>query len=202
MKKIFTIYLAMIGLSFNSMAVTHTVQVGNFQFTPSDLSMNLGDTIQWMWHDGNHTSTSTQIPIGAAAWDADMNSNSPMFTYVPAVAGSYNFVCSPHASMGMGGHFNVVNTSGISEVAAQTILSNIAYTGGSLHVNYEIPVATQLSIELYDIIGNHVVTMLSEARQPAGSYQENYDVNGLRSGIYMFCLRTSETTLSRRILIP
>ena len=85
-------------------ATTQTVTVQNFSFTPSSFSINLGDTIKWVWMDGVHTTSSTTIPAGAAAWSHDLNSQdgNGEFTYVPSVAGTYNFQCNIHPTLMIG----------------------------------------------------------------------------------------------------
>ena len=79
-------------------ATIHQVSVLNFQFSPRTLpNVLVGDTIDWIWQNGAHTTTSTTIPGGAAAWDEPMNSTSTTYRYIVAVAGTYNYVCTPHA---------------------------------------------------------------------------------------------------------
>src|SRR4051812_32847522 len=83
----------------NCHAAIHIVTVANFQFTPAQLSFPAGDTIQWQWNSGSHTTTSVSIPAGAATWDHNINSGSTSFTYIPTVTGTYNYHCTPHAPM-------------------------------------------------------------------------------------------------------
>lgn len=110
-------FLFLINLSY---ATRYTVQVSNFSFNPSSISnVHPGDTIHWVWVSGSHTTTSSSIPAGAATWDEPINSTSTVYDYVPAVAGVYNYVCTPHATMGMVGSFTVVsNPDPLSVVAS------------------------------------------------------------------------------------
>ena len=204
MKKTFTLFLtAMLAGIFYSNAAIFTVSVGHLLFTPSDFTVNTGDTILWTWTEGSHTTTSTQIPGGAMGWDEAINDNSPVFVYVPVIAGSYNYVCSPHASMGMTGHFTVINTSGITENLLEGATLNSALLGNDeLLVKYNLPSSSVVSVRLYNLIGNVVSTFMSDVRMPAGAYEEKYALPSLRSGIYMLQLQTSEGALTKRILIP
>ncbi len=88
-------------------ATEFTVQVSNFQFTPSALTINLGDVVKFVWVAGNHTTTSATIPAGAAAWDEPMTSGNTMYNYTPSVTGIYNYVCTPHEAFGMIGTITV-----------------------------------------------------------------------------------------------
>lgn len=98
-----------------SYSTVWTINVQNFSFTPDIIpNVNIGDTIRWVWVSGNHTTTSSYFPEGAATWDAPINIEFPFFDYIPAVVGTYNYVCSPHASMGMDGSFTVLSAQGIT----------------------------------------------------------------------------------------
>ncbi len=95
-------------------ATVYTIQVANFQFTPSTVNAAVGDSITWTWVSGSHTTTcdpATQsgnsLPAGAAIWNNPMNSTSISFTYILSVAGTYHYWCIPHAAFGMVGVINV-----------------------------------------------------------------------------------------------
>lgn len=78
------------------MAKIDTVLVSNFTFTPDSLTMNLGDSIEWVWVSGTHTTTSSSIPSGASSWDEPISSTSTSYLYVPSDTGTYEYVCTPH----------------------------------------------------------------------------------------------------------
>jgi plastocyanin len=80
----------------------HIVHVGSFYFSPASLTVNVGDTIYWTWDDGDHTTTSDEIPIGADPWDSPMNSEISSFQYIVTEPGIYTYFCTPHASIMMG----------------------------------------------------------------------------------------------------
>lgn len=111
MKKIlhiFTVLALMAGIvsGFPTYAVKHVVTVGNFFFNPTSLNVTVGDTVRWVWSAGNHTTTSNPggIPSGAASWDELITSTHLSYEYKVTVAGTYNYVCTPHAP-GMAGSF-------------------------------------------------------------------------------------------------
>ncbi|HUM48487.1 MAG TPA: hypothetical protein PLD84_16260, partial [Chitinophagales bacterium] len=103
----------------NSFATKHTINVQNFFFSPSSLTINLGDTIVWQWISGIHTTTSLTIPAGATAWDSPIKSSVTKFTYVPAVLGTYNYKCTPHfVTKNMVGNFTVICPSASVSISA------------------------------------------------------------------------------------
>ena len=110
--------------SVNSKATIHQIGVwgGYYQFVPSSITIQLGDTIQWEPYFGMlptmlHTITSDNIPVGAAAFDqAWQMPADTFFQYIPQVAGLYEYVCTPHIPNGMIGEFTVINgTTAINE---------------------------------------------------------------------------------------
>jgi plastocyanin len=111
--KLYTIFVmiiaALVSLHQEAKATIHTVQSGNFFFNPNSLNVTVGDTIKWVNTAGSHTTTSSNIPSGAATWDANLNSSTPTFLYKVTVAGTYDYVCTPHISMGMVGSFTASN---------------------------------------------------------------------------------------------
>jgi len=86
----------------DSYSTTWNINVSNFVFTPSSVSVSVGDTVKWNWISGNHTTTCdgsafTSRPPGAASWNSTINSGIPSFKYVVTVAGTYNYKCTFHA---------------------------------------------------------------------------------------------------------
>src|SRR4030095_717305 len=80
----FTLPLAILILNLtttSSKATTYTIQASNFQFLPDSISVLVGDTIKWVWLDGNHTTTSNGIPDAAAPWNVLLDSFHTSFTY-------------------------------------------------------------------------------------------------------------------------
>src|SRR5664279_4169314 len=83
----------------------HSVDVENFQFSPSSFNVVVGDVIHFEWVNGGHTTSSSSVPMGAATWDANINSFTPTFDYTVTVPGTYNFFCKIHGALVMSGTF-------------------------------------------------------------------------------------------------
>ncbi|MEI6890295.1 MAG: T9SS type A sorting domain-containing protein [Bacteroidales bacterium] len=107
----------------------HQVLVGNFFFNPSSLNVTVGDTVKWVWVAGSHTTTSSSIPVGAAIWDRLINSGSPSFSYKVTVAGTFNYVCTLHAAMGMVGDFTASNP--VATLAVTPANQDVSAASGS-----------------------------------------------------------------------
>lgn len=112
MKQFLLLTSAVFVLFLSGKAATHVVQVSNFQFSPQTITNVLvGDVIRWEFVSGFHTTTcnpttteGTSLPAGAATWDAPITSTAPSFEYTVTVAGTYNYLCKPHAPQ-MAGSF-------------------------------------------------------------------------------------------------
>jgi plastocyanin len=91
-------------------AAVQTVTVQDFQFSPAQITINIGDTIHWVWMNGSHTTTSGNsascTPDGK--WSAPLDSTHPTFDHTFFGAGVYNYFCIPHCAMGMVGTVTVV----------------------------------------------------------------------------------------------
>ena len=105
------------------MSTTTTITVNSNFFTPANASVNVGDTVKWQWIGGNHNTTSSTIPGGAAPWAAPMNSGSTTFIYKVTVAGNYNYTCTFHP--GMNGLITASPASGTS-----LLTENFEYPAG------------------------------------------------------------------------
>lgn len=118
-KKLNLFFVALFSLTFllsssDSYSTIHEVNVRNNFFTPLNFNVNVGDTVKWIWQQGNHTttcngSTFTSLPIGADEWNAPMNLSNTTFTYVVTVPGTYNYKCQFHAGSGMVAAFTAMN---------------------------------------------------------------------------------------------
>jgi len=95
---------------------TKTVAVGpNGQnvFEPATVYVAPGDTVKWVWEGQGHNVHATGVPE-EADWSVQTEITSPPFEYeytFDGPTGEYNYVCDPHASVGMEGTV-VVNESG------------------------------------------------------------------------------------------
>ena len=116
--------------SFNSKATIHEILVwdGYMQFIPNTLTVELGDTIQWLpldYPSMSHTITSTNIPNGATSFDVTWEAPADtFFQYIPQIVGIYEYECTPHIMMNMIGNFEVIDTpNNIVENKKNTLLA-------------------------------------------------------------------------------
>jgi plastocyanin len=166
---VFTMTL-LVGMVFNTslFAVTHNVQVGNYYFSPSSLNVEVGDIVKWVWVQGSHTTTSSSIPAGAPSWDEPINSGNQTYSYTVTTAGTYDYVCTPHAGMGMVGSF-------IATVPANTLTvtpsnQNVNATAGSTSF-------TVLSNTTWNASSNQTWCTVTTSGSGNGTLVANYNEN-------------------------
>ena len=58
-------------------------------------------------------------------------------------------------------------------------------------INYQLPKTSEVEIKIYNILGQKVITLVSE-RQKAGNHQAQWNASGLASGIYYYSLTAGE----------
>ncbi|MCL5018446.1 MAG: cupredoxin family copper-binding protein [Candidatus Pacearchaeota archaeon] len=77
-------------------AQTHNVEIDNFAFSPSSLTISVGDTVIWTNLQGvSHTVTSDS----GNELDSEFLSNGETYSHTFSTAGTFNYHCSPHSSM-------------------------------------------------------------------------------------------------------
>jgi hypothetical protein len=67
-------------------------------------------------------------------------------------------------------------------------------------INYSIPERSYVSLKIYDVLGNEVVTLVSEEK-PAGSYEIEFNANGMPSGIYLYQLKAGSYSVTKKMLL-
>ncbi|MDO8550746.1 MAG: hypothetical protein Q7S39_11440, partial [Ignavibacteria bacterium] len=99
MKKLSLLFLFVAFLFTGAKATVINVSVADFAFSPTSFSVQVGDTIVWTSVAGIHTTTSTSVPAGAAAWNYAFTGPGDTFTYVVQVEGVYEYWCGIHATL-------------------------------------------------------------------------------------------------------
>ncbi len=186
-------------------STTSIIQVGGFSFTPNAVTVNIGDTVKFMWMSGIHTTTSVSVPTGATAWSSPMDSAHTSFIYKVTDAGLYNFQCNYHYFMGMTGTITV-NPTGIKPISNTVpdkfeLLQNYPNPfNPTTNINFNISNHAVIKLVIYDLKGAEVVTLVKQEVQP-GSYSVVWDASGYSSGLYLFRLEAPGFSQTRKMLV-
>jgi len=172
--------------NLDSYATRYSIDVKDFEFSPSNLtSVKIGDTIHWEWKNGSHTTTSTTIPAGATAWDKLMDASHLTYDYIPTVAGTYHYKCTPHESMGMVGQFTVLTTTGIEQnnrVPKITIYPKPFSDG--VYINSVVQQGVFINhLTIYDVSGKLI---RNASFNENSSFPDYLDLSTVQDGLIVF----------------
>ena len=119
-----TLFLSLISLT--AFATVHQVNSGMFYYTPSELTIHVGDTVVWINDGGTHDVNGNINSISGESFNNPESFNSPstntvgatIYTHVFNIEGTYNYDCSVgnHALQGMTGTINVVNNGTVVDI--------------------------------------------------------------------------------------
>ncbi len=70
----------------------------------------------------------------------------------------------------------------------------------STTIRYQLPVASEVKLEVYDVLGKKVATLVNE-RQAAGYYQYVWNANGLSSGVYLYRLQAGRFIETKKMML-
>ena len=70
----------------------------------------------------------------------------------------------------------------------------------STKIDYTLPADGYTELKVYDIIGNSIITLVSEIK-PAGSYDVVFDASNIPSGVYFYTLTSGELVSSKKMLL-
>lgn len=106
----------------SSRAATIQVQVGagGLKFTPQDVTIHVGDTVQWTWVVSGHSSTSGTPENPDGKWDSGILNAGATFSFTFTTVGSFPYFCSPHGTCcGMIGSVTVTEVDTVVITRAQ-----------------------------------------------------------------------------------
>ncbi len=121
-------------------AVTHTVQVRDFDFFPPSIQITNGDIIDFFWTGVvPHTSTS-DVGAGPNTWNSGLLNQGAHYMVTITDPGNYGYYCLPHGApggVGMAGTITAVPpcNNGLVSVLVTFQASNAGFTGFNILVD-------------------------------------------------------------------
>ncbi len=182
----------------------HIIQVKNLEFIPKNITINVGDTVQFQWIDGINTVVSQdQITLPAF----NLNLMSKYRAYVINRSGIIPYYSVTHGgplNSSMSGIITVNSTSSIRNT--QNLLNSLSVfpnpvVNDKLTVQFYVRKESTISVKLLDILGNEVINLMNEKRQ-IGDYRKEFDLSGSASaGLYFIRITCGTETAMKRISI-
>src|SRR5262252_6166978 len=92
---------ATMAATVNLQATTFQVLVGpsgSLSFSPSSVTIQVGDTVQWNWGSSAHSATSGTPGNPDGLWDSGVLNKNATFSFTFNTAGTFSYYCTPHGS--------------------------------------------------------------------------------------------------------
>jgi plastocyanin len=177
---------------------SHDVTVANFSFTPSSLTIEVGDTVIWTKTSGTHNVNGSMATFSAnpdSFGSGAASSSTWTYSFVFTMAGNYQYQCDPHAGSGMTASITVsepitvINESQIEN--GTNVYPNPFTSYLTIALNKEL-INDNSSIEfvLYDLLGNQVHSIAN-----VNAELTKIETNQLSNGIYIFAFKSNGETL-------
>ncbi len=184
---LFLSFVFVLFLSSANAQSNHIVDVSSDVFTPSSITITLGDTVTWKWISGTHTTTSDST-TGMNTWDAPIDVNHQTFSFVITSPGLHAYHCKFHASLGMTGTINVVEPTEVKNNFSLPKNYSLSQNypnpfNPTTTVKYSLPTSSLVKVKVFNSVGNQVATLVNEQEQ-AGYYRISFDGKDFSSGVY------------------
>jgi len=195
------LFVFVVMLAGSSLATVHDVEIVDFQFSPSSLTVNAGDTVRWTNLDSApHTSTSnTDI------WDSGTLTNDQSYEYVLATVGDFPYFCGIHPSMTA--TIMVTEVTGIEDAVDYSIPENFNLNqnfpnpfNAITTVSFSVNKSASAVLGVYDITGRLVETLYNGSVE-TGEYLQSWDATGYSTGIYFYRLTVDGKSETRAMAL-
>ncbi len=70
----------------------------------------------------------------------------------------------------------------------------------STAIVFSVPGKGLVSLKVYDVLGNEVVTLVNEEK-PAGQYSTRFDARNIASGVYFYTLKTGAASVCKKMIV-
>ena len=67
-------------------------------------------------------------------------------------------------------------------------------------ISYRLPERNHVSLKVYDILGNEIVTLINEVKEP-GSYSQEFNAANLPSGVYFYTLTSGNYFETKKMIL-
>ncbi|MEO5906085.1 MAG: plastocyanin/azurin family copper-binding protein, partial [Saprospiraceae bacterium] len=122
------ITISELGFGTNS---THTVQVQDFQFSPEEITINLGDTLNFVWTGVIPHTVTSDAPSGPNAFNSGLLGQGATWQLILNSTGTFPYYCIPHGAPGGIGMAGIINVTSACEGNTANGTLVIQYVGTS-----------------------------------------------------------------------
>lgn len=193
--KTFTILLSTFFLGLSSMLsaqTNHVVQMIDYEFSPSSITISVGDMVTWRNNGSEiHTSTSGDPCTPDGIWDSDSLQPGDTFQFTFTSPGDYPYFCIPHCDNGMTGSVKVTGSIGIDDITKNKDFKIWPQPVADM-VNFRITTSINDNIEvkIFSPNGQTIKHIIRKAQST--SEQFNIDLSNYSDGVYLYQLKIGD----------
>jgi plastocyanin len=183
-------------------AATITVTNNGTKFVPDAINIQPGDTVVF-----SIASSHNAVEVGKNTWDANGNTSNGGFSLnygggqlILNTPGTYYYVCSPHAYLGMKGTITAIGTS-LSDDNNNEELEAVYPNPFSdkVTLNFTLSTPSRITIDLLEITGIPVGSIVDKVYD-AGKQVEVINVAYLKPGQYLLRYQSNRKDYLRQII--
>lgn len=168
----------------------YIVQATNNVFTPKDLTVAVGDTVEWKDTQGYHNVNASQsiYPSNPESFGNNLGYDWT-FTHIFSTPGKYDYRCDAHFQYGMVGTVTVANATLSKDNLVDNfpkIFPNPAHE--SVFIEPRGFSSSEIQIRIFDITGKVKLTDFQSSNE-----RIKLDISQLESGIYLVELSNENT---------
>jgi len=183
----------------------HVVVASGFTFTPSDLTIHVGDTVKWQNQSGFHN----VVADDGSYTNGTASSSSWTYTRVFTSVGDSRYYCDVHGGaggLGMSGIIRVTNpTTSIKDNMNQPdrFIVDQNYPNPfnpSTNIRYSLPQNGLVTVKVFNILGKEMTTLVKRD-ETAGFHEVHFNASNLPSGIYFYRVQGGNSSQTKRMLL-
>lgn len=184
-------------------AATHTVSNSGTTFTPDELTITVGDVVEWDI-GGSHNA----VEVSEETWNANGSESNGGFNVdfgggevTFDEAGTYYYVCEPHAGLGMKGIIIVQTINSLADVKEEQFPLLQLYPNparNDLTVAFELESASEIVVEVYDLSGRLLITAVEELFA-AGDHTKTINLEALKPGEYIIYFKANDEVRIQKV---
>ncbi|OFX47880.1 MAG: hypothetical protein A2046_02905 [Bacteroidetes bacterium GWA2_30_7] len=192
--KLYLIIIIYFSIIYNALSQTkYIVNVSNYSFSPSTLTILAGDTVEWHNISGNHNvnGTTGTFPSNPASF-GNLAGTGWTYSYVFNTVGSYEYQCNIHPSMK--GYITVNAAAIASSVFENKFLSFYPNPCSKiLNINYNLH--NNIAVKIYNITGTLVLSKQIDLND------NTIDIESIPMGLYIVqFLEDNKIVFSRKLI--
>lgn len=162
----------------------HVVGVTSNIFSPKELTVNVGDTVEWQntegWHNVNGTKTT--FPGNPESFGNSQGSGWT-YSYVFSTEGTYDYQCDPHAFLGMTGKIMVNSATDDKHMLTVKFANMGPHNGQTLRL-WVIDNLTEMTLYNTEVTVSPEFDIVTEGLEDGKSYRVDFYADHNLNGSY------------------